>query len=362
MGQQSKIEWTDATWNPVRGCSVLSPGCTNCYAMKQAHRFAGPGKPYAGLTKMTRGGPVWTGEVAEIWEGLDQPMRWQRPRRVFVNSMSDLFHERVSVDFIAHVFAYMAYAPQHTFQVLTKRAERMHQVLTSDEFDERYHDATLIARTEAEEIFGARGWFDPNERRTNDIRALDPALPLANLHLGVSAEDQRRADERIAPLLATPAARRLISLEPLLGPVHLSNVYIGPDSALHRAWGFPQQVDHINALHAANRARIDWVIVGGESGPGARPVHPGWVRWVRDECVADGVPFLFKQWGEWAPHAPIPGFDEGGALRDGSVRYLEGDGREPDGHFRRGDAAVRRVGKAAAGRLLDGVLHNEFPS
>ena len=166
--EHSSIQWTDATWNPVRGCSIVSPGCTNCYAMKQAHRFNGLGQPYEGLTRLTSKGPVWTGTIRLVPEALDQPLRWRRPRRIFVNSMSDLFHEDVPEDFLIATFGAMFMANQHIYQILTKRPERMCRFLT---------DA---------------GQWVSNPRR--------------NIWLGVSCEDQATADERIPLLLQTPAA------------------------------------------------------------------------------------------------------------------------------------------------------------
>jgi protein gp37 len=194
MGDHSAIEWTDATWNPVRGCAIVSKGCTNCYAMRQAHRSSGAGGAYEGLTKRSKGGPVWTGKVRLVPELLEQPLQWRRPRRIFVNSMSDLFHEDVPVDFIYRLWCTMAAARRHRFQILTKRGARMREVLTGRDVQER--------------------------------QVLD------NVWLGVSVEDQVAADERIPQLLETPAAVRWISAEPLLGLIDL----VGKDaqgSALH---------------------------------------------------------------------------------------------------------------------------------
>ena len=232
---ETKIEWTDTTWNPVRGCSIVSAGCTNCYAMKQAHRFSGPGGPYEGLTTVTRGGPVWTGDVRIVPELLDAPLRWRKPRRVFVNSMSDLFHDAIPDTFIDRVFAVMAMSDQHRFQILTKRPERMQRYLTS------------------------RG-----------------DRPLANVWLGVSIENQATADERIPLLLQTLAAVRFVSCEPLLGPIELP----AHDQSMGQSY-----------------SPLDWVIVGGESGPGARPCDVRWIRSVVGHCKATRVPVFVKQLG-----------------------------------------------------------------
>lgn len=242
MSATSKIEWTDKTWNPTRGCSIVSPGCVNCYAMKQAHRFSGPGKAYEGLTKRTdRSGPQWTGKVVTVGSALLEPLTWVKPSRVFVNSMSDLFHDDVPVAFIRRVFDVMSRARRHTFQILTKRSERMHDVVP------------LLA--EEHTAPDGSGW------------------PLPNVWLGVSCEDQQRADERIPDLLQTPAAVRFVSAEPLLGPINF-----------------------VRATRLASDY-LDWVIVGGESGPGARPFDLAWARSIVESCKSDGVACFVKQLG-----------------------------------------------------------------
>jgi protein gp37 len=240
------IEWTDETWNPVTGCTKVSPGCDHCYAERVTERFHGRGS---------------FERVVLHPERLDKPLRWSKPRKVFVNSMSDLFHEQVPDEFIAEVFAVMALAPQHTFQVLTKRHGRMRSLLSDPTFGSNFGPmwAAMVERDETFEV----PW------------------PLPNVWLGVSVEDQRWADIRIPALLDTPAAVRFVSAEPLLGPVRL------------RPWVSPFTTD----------VSVDWVIVGGESGPGARPMHPDWARSIRDQCGALGVPFLFKQWGGRTPKA-----------------------------------------------------------
>ena len=221
----STIEWTDATWNPVAGCTVVSPGCANCYAMRMAARLAAMGQAkYQGLTRSTAHGPSWTGKVVCDEASLDIPLRWRKPRFVFVNSMSDLFHADVPEPFIRRVWNTMAAAPQHTFQILTKRPRRM--------------------------------------------RALAERLDrLSNVWLGTSVETSDHL-WRIRELQATRAAVRFVSFEPLLGPVN--------DAKL---------VD------------VHWAIVGGESGPGARPMESDWVRSIRDQCAEQNVAFFFKQWG-----------------------------------------------------------------
>lgn len=218
MGAESKIEWTDTTWNPVRGCSRVSPGCDNCYAMRQAHRFNHEAQDgarrglgaYDGLTTIRRGKVDWSGRVRLVPEMLGAPLRWRKPRRVFVNSMSDLFHESLSDEQIAAVFGAMACCSRHTFQVLTKRAKRMREWIGwADGHRDTIHHAFSVATGRA----GMRPWD----------------WPLPNVWLGVSAEDQQRADERIPDLLATPAAVRFVSAEPLLGPIDLSRWLGGID-------------------------------------------------------------------------------------------------------------------------------------
>lgn len=236
---QTKIAWTDRTWNPTRGCSLVSPGCTNCYAMKIAHRFNGKGQPYEGLTRMTEygHGPVWNGKIREVADdALTAPSSWKKPARIFVNSMSDLFHEGVRDDFIADVFDVMIHSPQHTFQVLTKRPHRM------------------------------REWMGANF-----------PLPPFNVWLGVSVENRATADERIPILMETPAAVRFLSVEPLL--------------------------EHVDLCLLARWPRPDWVIIGGESGPNARPCNVIWIRSILNYCRAAEVPAFVKQIGA-RPFAP----------------------------------------------------------
>ena len=247
MSDRSAIEWTEATWNPVTGCTQVSPGCAHCYAKRFAERFRGvPGHPYE------RGF-----EVMERPERLEQPLRWKRPRTIFVNSMSDLFHEEVARDFAAAVFAVMEQAGWHTFQVLTKRPDR--------------------------------------------AAALAPSLPWPpNVWLGVSVENQRWTT-RIEALRAIPAAVRFLSCEPLLGPLDLDLEGIG------------------------------WVIAGGESGPRARPMDIAWARSVRDQCLASGVPFFFKQWGEHGPGGRREGKKRAGRLLDGRT-WDEAPERGGSGH------------------------------
>lgn len=314
---ETSIEWTDKVWNPVRGCSRVSEGCRNCYAERMAVRFSGPGQPYEGLAVMKSDGPQWTGKVVCVEEALDAPLHWRKPCRVFVNSMSDLFHDAVPDEFIDKVFAVMALCPQHTFQVLTKRPERMRDYLLTVQNDDKDMQRWANPACEISDSPCAAGVVEDND------------WPLPNVWMGVSVEDQRTADERIPLLLQTPAAVRWISAEPLLGPMQIRG-YLGQIAAIY------------------GTRKLDWVVVGGESGPGARPMHPDWARSLRDQCQAAGVAFFFKQWGEACCWAQLP---------ETTVELLDRAGEIPgqDDYF-------FRVGKKAAGRLLDGKEHSEYPA
>lgn len=263
MGDQrgGGISWTDQTWNPIRGCTRVSPGCENCYAERAALRSPA----YNGLVKIdARGRPAWTGEVAFVPELLDQPLHWRRPRKIFVNSMSDLFHEKLSDDRVAEIFAVMAASPRHTFQVLTKRAERMCELLVQAPF------MGMVAE----------------KLHARDFHALAENLrwPLPNLWLGVSVEDQRRADERLPLLAAAPAEVKWISAEPLLEQINVRDYVAG----------------------------LDWIVVGGESGPRARPFRLSWAYDLQYQAALGGASFFLKQLGS----KPINVAGEPMALKD----------------------------------------------
>lgn len=278
----SRIEWTGRTWNPVTGCDRISEGCDHCYALTLARRLQAMGQPHY----QTDGDPRTSGPgfgVAMHDDALQIPMRRRVPTVWFVNSMSDLFHARVSPEFIAQVWAVMATTPQHTYQILTKRPQRMARLLgPGGDVTEACADGEPL-------------WLTPpilDEQRKGTGR--HELYPAPNVWLGTSIESNRHVG-RADALRATPAAVRFLSCEPLLGPL--------PDLDL---------------------TGISWVIVGGESGPGARPMQPAWAREIRDRCADACVPLFFKQWGAH-------------------------------------DAEGRRVGKKAAGRLLDGVVHDAMP-
>lgn len=344
----SDIEWTDTVWNPVLGCSRVSAGCQNCYAERFAHR--GLTERHRGLTVMGSKGPRWTGEVRLVPEVLGTPLTWRKPRRVFVNSMSDLFHEGVSFEFIAAVFGVMAAAPQHTFQVLTKRPARMR------EFFEWLSPGARFLAFPPPPIDKLACLADdaltPHMSHADLSRAFAPGRgaktwPLPNVWLGVSVEDQATADERIPLLLECPAAVRWVSAEPLLATVDL-----GLQSATCKCcprWSsrwvrLPRDVRG-DFLWAATRAPaglyrassnqhgalcvpatdgknlgikpaefealpgLDWVVVGGESGPGARTFDIAWARSIVQQCKTARVPCFVKQLGArpLAQHPMEPG-------------------------------------------------------
>lgn len=275
---RTSIEWTDASWSPVSGCTRVSEGCRHCYAERMAGRFSGPGKPYEGVARMTPEGGRWTGEVKLHPERLGLPFHWKRPRRIFVCSMSDLFHPKVPFEFVDKIFAMMAWNPRHTFQVLTKRPERMAEYVNGPS---RKDSVWTVPVAEY-----ARGKHITTERYG--------AWPLRNVWLGTSVEDQVAADARIPYLLETPAAVRFLSCEPLLGPINLEPWLWKANVAKNWPDGTPS-FELVN--HAEPRGSLGWLIAGGESGPGARPMAAEWVRSLRDQCQVAGVAFFFKQVG-----------------------------------------------------------------
>lgn len=294
MGAKSKIEWTDATWNPTVGCDKISAGCDNCYAETIAERFHGvPGRFFNGF------------ELTVHEDRFNLPLIWTRPRRIFVNSMSDLFHKGIPTATQDRIFDVMEKATHHTFQVLTKRSSLMRDYVN--------------------------GHYDNRS---------GPSAAPPHIWLGVSVENAA-AKVRIQHLQQTRAAVRFLSLEPLLGSLgHLD----------------------LNGIH--------WVIAGGESGPHARPMHLHWVREVRDQCLAQGVPFFFKQWGEWGPYQVVPGGDLGGLVRAGKVRIIHPTGQTDLEVFEdtggrntiKGSMYMIRDGKRRTGRKLDGLEWDQLPT
>ncbi len=337
MGATTGIEWTDATWNPLWGCSRVSEGCRHCYAERTAARLEGA-EDYSGVVNRGGAEPRWTGKVRLIEKHLLDPLKWkpviecsnEHPKRglcpecrkrlrIFVNSMSDLFHENVPEEWIDRIFAVMALCPQHTFQVLTKRPERMRAYIQERArwtHDGRWNHFCVESLTP----MGISAKKRCEIRDSGGIR-----WPLPNVWLGVSVENQATADERIPLLLQTPAVVRFISAEPLLGPVDL-------DSA---------REDGLHALGCGDTRcecgdhGIDWVICGGESGSGARPMRPDWARSLRSQCAEAGVPFFFKRWGS------------GIGKRECGDGFVDA-GWDPT--------------KKKGGALLDGREHKEFPA
>lgn len=317
----SKIEWTDKTWNPTRGCEPVSPGCLNCYAMRQAARFNGPGQPYEGLVTIRDGKARWTGAFRFVPEMLAKPLTWRKPRRIFVNSMSDLFGEGVTNEEIAAVFGVMAACPQHTFQVLTKRPKRMLEWFAWADFHPHGDGSgtgcgpfSALAKALCEHP-GPLPGLDYDDEGIALGQALDRPWPLPNVWLGVSVENQETADERVPLLLECPAAVRWVSAEPLLErvqfmslPANLRNI----DGGLLVSDYFSVLTgvgEDCNAEETDNRfPHLDWVVVGGESGPGARATNVEHVRSVVEQCQAARVPCFTKQLGAY-PYADKGGRD-----------------------------------------------------
>jgi protein gp37 len=312
----TRIEWTEKTWNPITGCTKISEGCKHCYAERMSKRLAGR----CGYDKDE---PF---KVTLHPDKLDEPLRWRKPSKIFVCSMGDLFHEDVPFSWITEVFDVMCswrwpnkeaerlgeqeylVDPKHTYMVLTKRPERVDQWL---DWVGHYWpgDSPLNINLEAEGNFGQHIWF------------------------GVTAENQQRADERIPILLQIPAAKRFVSVEPMLGAVDLRNLKYDND-ILDALAGEYLSTDGSEAYVPWNK--LDWSICGGETGPGARPMHPDWVRSLRDQCVSADVPFFFKSWGEY--------------------EYLRRGASDGDGKY-----FYNHVGKKRSGRAIDGDEWNEYP-
>lgn len=331
MGSTTKISWCDSTFNPWIGCTKVSPGCANCYAEAMMHRWGkdiwGPGKPRQRTS-------------AANWK---QPLKWEAEaartgirRKVFCGSLCDWLDPEIPIEWLADLLDLIRRTPHLDWLLLTKRPElyqnRLEVLLAWLEdgglsrSDKWPGLLTLVANMTG-------SWGGPTRYR------------LPNVWIGATVENQEMADKRIPELLKIPARVRFLSCEPLLGPINLNEPMPGPIvDGIYPPWYI--------------QSGIDWVICGGESGPRARPMHPDWARSLRDQCKAAGVPFFFKQWGEWAPVEAIDGSLEGKEAwisLDGEVS----DGSEVD--FFGGDVQVIRVGKAHAGHLLDGVEHHEFP-
>lgn len=358
----SKIEWTDRSdWNPIRGCTRVSPGCGGpgnhggCYAEAMAGRFsdrAKDGKPAQwghGYAERTSKGGRWTGKVELLEERLTLPLRWRRPAKVFPSSTSDIFHEELSDGDIDRIFAVMALAPHLTFQILTKRADRMRRYFTAPIDGHLLYGRLQAIQDAAYRMMAMiHGRWDEargeaaREAVISALKRVDDRTNagFANVWLGVSVEDQQRADERREDLRNTPAAIRFVSYEPALGPVDWSG------------WEF-----------------VDQIIGGGESGPRARPTHPNWHRATRDFCAAHDIAYFFKQHGEWVEVSAERHHADYIAAANGKGPWRGDQLIDQDGTILPGTSMqvgsrvyVRKVGKKAAGRLLDGVEHSAFPT
>lgn len=349
MSGQSTIEWTDGTWNIATGCTKVSPACDHCYIdrtmpFRVAHRkFDGPD---TGAT---------TGVLLHP-DRITMPLSKRAGQKWFTSSLTDVFHTDIPDDYLARVFAVMAVTPRHTYQVLTKRPARMASLFTDDDWVREVGGeiAALLADHpgKADLPAGVGDWW-----------------PLRNVWCGVTAENQQWANIRIPILLETPAARRFVSVEPMLGPVELVSLRTRPSS--------PVMLDALRGFEIAPGGskrpvrRLDWVIAGGETGPGARPSDPAWFRLMQIQCAATSTPFFFKQWGDWAPAAPGAEY----ATDKGRFLLVEQNGNTHSGadlmrQFARGGlpgsttrpTLMQRVGKKRAGRdLYPGKTFDEFP-
>jgi len=404
MSDKSKIEWTDASWNPIRArmyakvgwhCEKVSAACTNCYAEAMNMRL--------GNRVAYRDSHIKR-DVFLDEKTLLQPLKWTRPRKIFVCSMTDLFGEWVSDEMIDRIFAVMALCPQHTFQVLTKRPERMREYICGP-----YPNGEGVAAR----IAGATWALAPSRKELPDppvilempvglrLESGEPEFgwrriiaarswPLKNVWLGVTAENQEMADKRIPLLLATPAALRWVSIEPMLGSVDLepwldwpigsaeqsevdghswgcqecesySNCKCPRDKAYYHCEEGPRGLDGCPEWIGVDRITLDWIVAGGESGPHARPSHPDWFRSLRDQCAAAGVPFLFKQWGEYGPCELYPAGKAVCSVIASDGTHLTGSAAVTGFPEDRHAEIISKFGKVTAGRELDGVEHNAFP-
>ena len=340
MTQPTKIQRAEHVWNPLTGCSKVSEGCKGCYAIPTAWKLAHNPNPkvakaYAGTVKKVGAALQWTGKINLLEERLLEPLRLRKPSRIFVNSMADLFHPDVPDEFIDRVYAVMALCPQHQFMILTKRPERRREYLNG------LHGEIRHARLES-------CWAAMDVRHPTVT-----VWPLPNVSEGTSVEDQATADERIPLLLRTLAAVRWVSYEPALGAVEF-----------RREWLLDAgDKEYLAKLGHGGKKGLDGIVMGGESGPEARPMHPDWPRAVRDQCAAAGVAFFFKQWGAWAPASQVAAPHEithamtaKGTVAEFTREAMVAGDRETL-HWE----GLRCIGKKAAGRLLDGREHNDLP-
>ena len=328
----TKIEWCTnpdgtkgETWNPITGCTQISEGCQNCYAKRMANRLKG-------RCGYDADNPF---NVTLHPERLDEPLRWKKPRRIFVCSMGDLFHPEVRSDFIEVMFGIMSFLPQHTFLVLTKRPWQA--------------EAFFRNRTLAQCRQQIYWYFDDGVGPTEEeVESSCGAWPLPNVWIGVTCETQARADERIPILLQIPAAVRYVSVEPMLGPIKLEHYFPEYDyRPTYEYFRIAYGLDSNKPVIV--RSGLDWVICGGETGPGARPMHPDWVRSLRDQCQAVGIPFFFKSWGDWCFVKQMS--------RDTYAMVDKANNLAGHGDYEK----PWKVGKKRAGCLLDGQEYSKYP-
>ena len=353
----TKIEWAEETWNPITGCTPISEGCANCYAKRMSNRLKGRcGYDADNPFKVT----LHPGRLSE-------PLKWRKPRMIFVCSMGDLFHEDVPDELIDRIFAVMASCGEHTFLLLTKRPQRMREYMQrvttgGPQAASSYTENLMHFHKQHIDNYTA-GWTPPPPPEPEVRFIYSSAIkqesvekerdsiffnrtchwrkwPLSNVWLGVTAENQTRADERIPVLLQIPAAKRFVSIEPMLGPVDLQLVNMPDGDDLG-----------VSLYNHGCAAGIDWVICGGETGPGSRPMNPDWVRSLRDQCQTAGTPFFFKSWGDWSESYK----------NDVKVDYVANDGTLKIDDPKLDVIPVYRVGKKHSGRLLDGREWNEYP-
>lgn len=323
----SKIEWTNVTWNPIVGCNKISLGCDNCYAEKMALRQVYiHQKRECGLNDTCLSYTVATNETG--WSGktsfnnsqLVKPLRWKKPRMIFVCSMGDLFHKSVPFAWIDQVFDIMAQTPRHTYQILTKRPDRMKQ------------------------------YFEHKNELLKDLGGYSPP-PF--IWLGVTAENQEQANKRVPVLLQIPASIHFVSIEPMLSNIFLDDWMIPTCKKCNGSGSLPISgggiacPDCLNTVNGQGwlNSQIDWVICGGESGHKARPIHPYWVESIKHQCKVTKTPFFFKQWGAWIHKEQISDFDK---IKDNFKNHVVIDN-------------FHKLGKKKAGRLLDSKEHNEMP-
>jgi len=350
MKKEHKIGWLNLpgykgeTWNPIIGCSKVSDGCKNCYAERMAGRLAHMPGAYEYSNVVSSNPTKWNGKTQLVQSAIDKPLRWKKPRVIFVCSMGDLFHEDTSFQDIDKVFTIMACNPQHIFIVLTKRAKRMAEYYNSPVTRANIYYLILKSKNSGYAV------TDPLDK---------DGWPLKNVWLGVTAENQETANDRLLHLIKTPAALKFISVEPIVGPVDLT--------AIKEEVLLTKQ-DYLKFKFLTGKKfegpKIDWVICGGESGPGARPMHPDWVRSLRDQCQEAGVPFFFKQWGEFVSQHQGPKVNQLSKDKWFSVS-TEGDyGPLYETSYMKDGLNYRTVGKIgrkAAGNLLDGEKWEQYP-